>query len=179
MESDDTKTQAPRMSADTVTAICAAVIAMLALFASAWQGYETRRHNQLSVMPHLDIFGPNIEFDDEYQQNFLGLVLDSAGLGPARIVEYSLLVDGDRFTEKDISSDKLLGRLPAKSKVWWLQPGDALVVGRRRFVFAIPSDSSDSNRQEFFQALQRVRVVIKYESFYGKDYRTVEWPASK
>jgi hypothetical protein len=44
-----------RISSDTVTAIAATVIALLALIVSIWQGVTSREHNRLSVKPHLDI----------------------------------------------------------------------------------------------------------------------------
>jgi hypothetical protein len=76
-------------SPDTVTAVGAFFLAVLVLRVSVWQVSESRRHDRLAVMPHLD-FGTCSGKSEEYY----GLVLDNAGLGPALIRRFAVFVDG-------------------------------------------------------------------------------------
>lgn len=40
-----------RNYSDIILSICTIVIAIVSIVISVWEGIETRRHNQLSVMP--------------------------------------------------------------------------------------------------------------------------------
>jgi len=57
-------------SADTVTAIAAVFVAVVALGVSVWQVRESQNHDRLAVMPHLD-FGTRMGSGFDY----CGLVL--------------------------------------------------------------------------------------------------------
>jgi predicted lysophospholipase L1 biosynthesis ABC-type transport system permease subunit len=67
------------MNASIVVAICATVIAVLSLAVSVYEARATRRHDRISVRPHLALQA-NLR-----QGSQAGLQLINAGLGPAAI----------------------------------------------------------------------------------------------
>lgn len=77
------------MNAETVTAICAVVIAIASLVVSVYQTHAIRQHNHHSVRPVLQLQGgwPT--------GGKAGIRLINSGLGPAVIVESTLTVDDD------------------------------------------------------------------------------------
>jgi hypothetical protein len=81
------------MNASIVVAICATVIAVLALAVSVYEARATRRHDRISVRPFLELrVGLR-------QGSTAGLQLINAGLGPAAITKTVLTLDGDPLGE--------------------------------------------------------------------------------
>lgn len=137
----------------------------------AWQGSQFRDHLEVVMRPHLDMF-LTPEFDDYY-----GVTFDNAGGGPALIRGYTIAIGDKNYTEEDLASGKWnrdikTNNLPILSA--WLQPGDAIAVGRHRMVLGIPLNSSTETYERFMDFLGGVRITIDYESFYGKEF-TVTW----
>ena len=174
MDAATSSTAKTRLSPDAITAICATMVAVLALVVAIWQGILTREHNRLGVTPHIDIFGPSVEPDENDAPHY-GLLLDNSGLGPARIIDYTLYLDGEAFHET--RADTMHGSLKVPVKVWWLQNGDVLSAGRRRFVLALPESELQSHHSSFHNIMARVRLIVRYESFYGDQY-AAHWPAA-
>lgn len=152
------------ISSDTITAIAATVIALLALFTSIWQGATSREHNRLSVKPHLDIawIGDTA--------NEWGIRIDNAGIGPAEILEFEVSIDGTRNIEWDTESWWTVintlwpKQIPGEERPYFvlLRPGNALREGRELFLLKFgPTDSWQ------YCPLKRLSVRIKYQSIYG------------
>jgi len=74
---------------DRVTAIATVIIAVTALVVSIWQGIETRKHNRLSVRPHLVFFT-----DFSSQDSELGIFIKNNGVGLAYIKNVEISVNG-------------------------------------------------------------------------------------
>jgi hypothetical protein len=72
------------LSRVTITTSATTVIALAALVISFWTGYETRRHNRLSVKPILGIKGKTAP-GPEY-----GLILSNDGAGPALVTGWEI-----------------------------------------------------------------------------------------
>src|SRR5688572_25280527 len=79
------------LSEATVTAMSAVFIALLALTVTIWQAALTRRHNRLSVRPHLRI---DWLVSDEGTDEKVSVVLSNNGLGPAIIKRFQWKIDG-------------------------------------------------------------------------------------
>ncbi len=75
------------IGAENILAACSLFVALLALIFSIWQGAATRKHNRLSLMPHL-IFN----FRMSNREKFVEIELVNSGTGIAFLekVEYSL-----------------------------------------------------------------------------------------
>lgn len=68
---------------DDIPAIASGIIALLALFATIYQSHLSRKHNRLSVRPHLAVHS-------EENDNLFTITLRNDGLGPARIDALSI-----------------------------------------------------------------------------------------
>ena len=82
------------INAQLITAICAVVIALAALFVAVWQARATRIHNCLSVKPNLDINQVVRQSDSTVQ-----LDLGNNGIGPAIIKEFEVHIDGRKVSK--------------------------------------------------------------------------------
>ena len=69
-----------RYKANTVTSVCAVIIAVAALFVAVWSEIAIRNHNRLMVRPHLTIWRLFQEGEP-----FFRLEVRNRGLGPAFI----------------------------------------------------------------------------------------------
>ena len=84
-------------------------VAVLALVFTFWQGYSTRRHNRLSLRPHL--FFDTIMFENQEG----GLRLTNGGIGPAIADTFHVWLDnkdpGSRYDPADGGWGKLRDKL--------------------------------------------------------------------
>ncbi|WKX74581.1 hypothetical protein [Streptomyces sp. XD-27] len=119
------------MNAETVTAICAVVIAVASLVVSVYQTHAMRQHNRHSVRPILQLHrGWPVG-------GRAGLRLTNSGLGPAIVVDSTLTVDGEVIGAWNARGvDHVRERLPVRpSAVTFPRSGEG-EVGRgpgRRF----------------------------------------------
>ena len=65
------------------------VIALSALGFAIWQGYIARRHNKLSVRPHLTFTSMLLDKEPHLTVN-----IKNNGLGTAIITDYKVILDG-------------------------------------------------------------------------------------
>ena len=84
------------MSASDAFAAVAILVALAAFIVAFWQGLLTRRHNRLSVTPHLScqshLGGTSGRF---------GLTVSNFGIGPARIKQVAVFVDDEKMEGSD------------------------------------------------------------------------------
>ncbi|MDD9893285.1 MAG: hypothetical protein OXT49_07255 [Gammaproteobacteria bacterium] len=72
-----------------VVMACAVFVSCCALATSIWQAYAARKHNRLSVTPHLTTW-----FNEWYSDKKFELILMNNGVGPAKITSFKVYVDG-------------------------------------------------------------------------------------
>jgi hypothetical protein len=71
------------MPAETIVAVSGVVIAVAALLVAVWQGVVARRHNRISVTPHLRL--------DSFMGKLpLSIVLSNRGVGPAIVKDIAI-----------------------------------------------------------------------------------------
>src|SRR3990167_560763 len=80
-----------------ITGISTIVIAVCALAFSIWQGMQTRKHNKLSVRPHLTAWVKR-----DAVKRFYSIELINNGIGPALIEEFLIKVDDKVIAGKGI-----------------------------------------------------------------------------
>lgn len=142
----------------------AEIIALCALFFTAWQACIQRSHNKISVKPLL------ITDTARHKHNEAGrleLTLTNSGLGPAFIDEFSVMRDG---TECNFDEEikKVLGPLAANSSHTLLNAGYALPHNGSVALLSVnfPMDSWQ-NMDDLEKKLSGFELVIKYSSAYG------------
>jgi len=167
----------------TVWTALAVVVALLAVAATTWSGYEQRRHNRLSVLPVL-VFEK--VYVDDPSHPFVGLYLTNSGVGVARDVNLSF--DLEMPVPEGLSQAELnqvletsgpaaaLARviralLPeSPSMVVLPEMSGVLPVGEAKCILGIPEYN-----KEWVSVCEAVlssytRIVVTYRSVYGETF---------
>ncbi|MEU4554540.1 hypothetical protein [Micromonospora violae] len=152
------------MDANSVTAICATVIAVASLAVSITEARASRRHNFQSVRPllSLDCFRLN--------SGMAGIRIRNAGLGPAIIRVTTLYLDGEELGpwEKQVV-DPLRDTFAVWPNFSSLRPGKPIPVGQELIILAV-EEYDPARDAEFWAAVtQRLRIHVQYESIYGNE----------
>lgn len=154
-----------QLTLDFVVAASAAVIALAALGVSVWQGILTRRHNKLSVTPHLRLDG-HLAYDKPIE-----ITLENCGIGPAFIEQFVLELDGKEILGSRIERViKLLAALNLEHGVYFftLGPGDSVKPGDRQVLLSFPDSANNLVENEKIRAVfPRIKFLINYKSIYG------------
>ncbi|MFI6645973.1 hypothetical protein [Streptomyces sp. NPDC050504] len=145
------------MNADTITAICAVVVAVASLAAAVWQGYVTRDHNRRSVRPLVRV-GRWISKDKDLVS---GIRMANGGLGPAFIVSTRLILDGQELPPwSDACAKVLQDRSGIRLRGAIFLDGGVLAAGEVTFLIGVRP--GDVNR-----LARRLQIIVEYESLYG------------
>lgn len=137
------------------------LIAVAALVTAVWSAGATRRHNRLSVKPHLAIATWATDSIQKW-----GIVLSNDGLGPAVVRSYKIFIDGKEIPPSkwaDIAAclGEPVGRWEYAAPVGAIKPGDEC------FLFAVPREVFASESGKFYDILKRIRIRVTYASMYG------------
>ena len=149
---------------DDIPAIVSVFIAFLALFATVYQSHLARKHNRLSVAPH-------IEVHSEENDNTFIITIRNDGFGPAilgtfNIYENNNLVAGD-------------GEALIKNAFANLHRCEILATETIRTPFVLPQghtiqlvtlkfDDAIEPIDDYIES--QLRLEIKYQSFYGEEF---------
>ncbi|WP_433133503.1 hypothetical protein ACQPWW_16005 [Micromonospora sp. CA-240977] len=152
------------MDANSVTAICATVIAVASLVVSITEARASRRHNFQSVRPLLSLDCLRLN------SGLAGIRIRNAGLGPAIIRVTTLFLDGEEVGpwEKQVV-DPLRGTFAVWPNFSTLRPGKPIPVGQELMLLAI-EDYDPTRDAEFWAAVtRRIRIYVQYESLYANE----------
>lgn len=160
------------MNANTVIAICAAVIAGASLVVSVSEARAARKHDRNSVRPILKL---TTSFPAGRKA---GLILSNAGLGPAAVTASSLWLDDEPFGEFDERGvNQVRDRLSVRPSAVTLGGQPFLDTNYDRFLLSVESYNREQH-EEFYELIRtQLRVEIQYTSIYGKERFSVVHPA--
>ncbi len=151
--------------------IVALFIALVALVVAIWQGVVMRRHNRLSVKPHL-YFSIHSALGEP-----AGLRVTNGGLGPAIIKSFSLGVDNKWIddTEKGgwVEASKLLGaeKFRPVLDLGLYSPDQILDSGESQYILETPKDKRTTDTDQYLnEFVKRLSVKIDYESAYKETF---------
>lgn len=150
------------MSADTVVAVSAVVIAVASLGVSLWQARSTRQHNPHSVRPVLQL---HLGIHDGARS---GIRLINVGLGPAVVVRTLVRLDGEVIGRWDrASADTIRTGLTTHLNAVTFGENEVLAAGYSEYLLSLPT--YDASTHELIKDLldRRLAVTIHYESLYG------------
>lgn len=151
------------------------VISICALALTVYSLYATRRHNRLSVVPHLHGY-ENESTDDK------GLTysydISNNGIGPARIKKFILLRHDKAFPKgegnyvRSSISEHLGNQVNYEIKFSFNFGYDAsLRAGEtRRIVEMFFPGVKTGEEDKFWRLLKGMALRIEYESFYGQKF---------
>lgn len=149
-----------------------ALIALAALFLAIWQGYLQRKHNKLSLRPHLSFnrcvqtLSPQIK-----------LSLINAGPGPALIKNVLVYLDDVLLSSTVIDWNNIMHELQINT-IWGggnFIKGATIPPQHEIDVFLYKTTELDSHEGldvcAIQQTLNRIKVVVEYDSVYGETFR--------
>lgn len=151
---------------DDVPAIASGVIALLALFATLYQSHLSRKHNRLSIRPHLAVHG---EEGDDFT---FTVIIRNDGLGPASIEDLIIYRDGKKInangehliTKAFEGIDKCeLKSLEAISPPFILPANQAIKLA------TIEYNKNINSIDEYLEST--LRLEIPYKSSYGERFK--------
>jgi hypothetical protein len=167
--------QLVNLSADTIIAIAAVVIAASALFVAIYEARQLRKHNRLSVIPKL-----RIDACTELSKD-ITISLINSGLGPAIIKSAIVGLDTLPNVAETIGDftktwKAALLKLPAKLNIQYTATtpfrGDAFAQNEHMFLLKFHESAGASEKQEAIKSfLRRMHFIIEYESLYGDLFR--------
>jgi len=160
---------------ETWISVCASITAVAALVVSAVQSWENHKHNRLSLKPMLFI-SDEITKDNSVRE----VAIDNFGIGPARITEFQLIVDGkpvhsaSGLDEWDIAEKELGLNLPGLHYEINALDGDTSVMRVDEHLRIIGMDEGDYDRltpelrDQWSKAIKRLSVEVKFRSVYDE-----------
>jgi hypothetical protein len=157
----------------TITGISSAVIALCALALTVCQAWTTRRHNRLSVKPHLDTWSDSDEVNNNYTVKLL-----NNGIGPAVIKSFEIQVDGQPVVGEGVEPVKktlkiLFPEYQYDSHQSYVAPGYVMAAKEAHDLASVTFRGQKVPRpEEVRNAIKKARLLIHYESFYGDKYHT-------
>jgi len=163
------------MDTETVTSISAVIISLIALGATFWQARISRKHNVLSVQPHL-ISGSNLN----QRSDKIEYTLANCGLGPAKITYFAAVIDDEIYDFSFISHDQEVRQmferigLDLTGKKWSLKTHDknsAILPGSEEVILGFYDCLEDEASYQVMKSiLPRLGFVVKYKCMYGNEY---------
>lgn len=143
------------------------IIASCALVFTAWQFSIQRKHNMVSVTPHLFSFRDRERNDDSA---IITVSLINNGLGPAFIHKFEVYLDG-KVSDPDAAVKAVFGEPDGHFKYTVLGDDFALSPGQKVTLITVPFPiETGTDIKEMEQELERLEVVITYKSAYGTKY---------
>lgn len=156
------------MTSEFTIALASVVIALSALGVAIWQGYLMRKHNRLSLRPHLTFRQTLSEVNPQF-----ALELPNNGIGPAIIKDFQVLLDGEREDQFEAQGwMALLDLIGLKGRAIGASCGhdEFLAAGQSLQLIKYESLPAPIGIQELRKALRRIEVHIEYHSVYGDRY---------
>ena len=149
-------------------ALASAVVAAAALIVAVWQGVLTRRHNRLSVIPHLRI-------DSLLGGDPVEIILSNRGAGPAIIKRFHIFADkptAGTAVEQMGSALKAAGAGGLKCAFVLPRPGDFVSAGEsiRLLVY---QNVDEEQLKRINEALPKITFEYIYSSIYGSEYKLI------
>ena len=151
-------------------------VAFVALFVAIWQGVETRKHNHLSVIPHLDI----TIVSKEPESGKGGVRIINDGVGPAIIRSVKMFWKDELIIEDDESNYTKTKWLHLHKIFWpdneieanYLYPRPGAYIQPKRRIFALEVPVKQLHTPEIWCVLKHVRLEITYNDVYENVFST-------
>lgn len=157
------------MTPEFIIAVASIAIALSALAVAIWQGILMRRHNRLSLRPHLSFRQMMSETNPQFSLELL-----NNGIGPAIIKEFQVLLDGEREDHFEAHGwMALLDFIGLKDRAIGAvcDSEEFLAAGQSLQLIKYESLPAPVDTRELQRALSRIEVHIEYQSVYRNKYR--------
>lgn len=144
------------------------IIAISAVIFTAWQAFIQRRHNRVSVIPHLFTFTHR---DKNQTAARLLLQLQNNGLGPAFIKKFQIFYNGQPC-EPDAAISYALGELTKNSQRTALGTDYAMPSKERKTILAVTFPAkTEEDIEKVAEKLDKLDLLVEYQSAYGEKFK--------
>jgi len=131
--------------------IAVLIVALSAVAVAVWQAQLTRKHNQLTVKPYLDV--------DFTVEGGVTLVLKNKGEGAAIVQEFTLVANGQEFSNwedlfRSVDEDVNIGM----NRLFGFED----IIGSKEEVILCQFPDNTPKRVNII-------ITLKYESIYGEE----------
>ncbi|WP_226703623.1 hypothetical protein [Microbulbifer elongatus] len=145
----------------------AQIIAICALALTIIQAYIQRRHNVLSVRPHLSDF---VNSDRNDSSARLKAIISNNGIGPAFIESFQAYLDG-KECDPEQAVQSMLQNASVPKQFSSLGKGYAMKPGEEKTVISVIFPcKTDEDVKEMEKRLNRLDLKIEYKCSYGKKF---------
>jgi len=144
--------------------IISIIIAVCALSLTIWQGWMTRKHNQLSVMPAI------CSWNHSDEKNF-HFWIKNKGHGTAKIDEFKLFINGENVSHDDFHSlmQKRFDTLGKNTfHMGGFVDGSFFEKGELADIIKVTFDKEVEDTKSFIELTKDCELKIKYSSLYGQ-----------
>jgi hypothetical protein len=163
---------------ELIVSVASMIIALVALIVAIGDGRTSRRHDQLSVTPHLSIRS-NKKATANGQVYDAEITVENTGIGPAVIGSFQVLINGKAMTGEYggwSEARTVLGIESLGPDFYWLGKKDYVGAGETKTLFHCGAQPQDQREIQILeQALRQLSIRIEYESVYGQHYEE-QWP---
>jgi hypothetical protein len=164
------KTRRRKLAPDTITAIAAVFIALLAFVVQLCDHAESRAFNRMSVRPYLTAIRYQGREDVKY-----GIAVRNDGLGPAQIVDIQYAVDDGKYIVRSVSQvyQAVLNKYPQTNGAGFyganaMTPGSMIRAGDQVYLlYIVPSETNTPEANAFDRTLSHITIKIWYKSLYN------------
>ena len=160
------------MSADTIIAACAVVIAAASLFLAIRLGIESRRHERLATTPILRV-DRCVAYPGE-----LRLAFSNQGIGPAILDRYRIRIpSGEDFESTPDNWTRILTELGCPGAPYVassLHAGDTYAPGESCVLFQMGPFEQESLHLAIGKMLLELEPRLEYHSVFGEQFETTE-----
>lgn len=152
-------------------ASAAAIIAVCALGVSIWQGWLQRRHNILSVTPHLELVV------DGTPPSEVVIVVKNSGLGPARLESVVANVKGESISLNSRESYfRFVAALAAsgKAKVEYSVADVPSIIAAGADIQLLRialTEGVAPSKAELRESLAQTNFALEFRCMYGRKYK--------
>ena len=167
----------PNITATDYIALASAVIALSAFGTSVWQGYLTRKHNQLSVRPYVAFAFHRTE------ETVFRIVILNYGMGPAKLGKLSAKFDNEIIELHTIPSLHKLYRylFEGSTKIdhgySLFEANTILASGKENQLLDIRSVET-FDKDVLDARLKSIEFTLNYSCIYGNSYTLSGCPSA-
>ncbi|MEZ7493556.1 hypothetical protein QO198_18575 [Pseudoalteromonas distincta] len=162
------------LSLSAVTAFTSLLVAICAMFITFWQAHLSRKHNKLSVKPHIAVH--KVAITGKTPE----IRIINKGVGPAFINSINLNYNNEFFSFRDIESiERLLLKLGYPKTNFYralIVPSIISVAANSEVeLLAFPTSDKDTNfelNKKLIKKLINVKINIEYSCIYEGKYST-------
>jgi hypothetical protein len=166
---DDMETKLIEASIGTIGTLTTALIGICALGLTIYQAVLARKHNRLSVRPHLTRF---TNLTSQPGRGVLSVDLINKGIGPAFISAFEVYLDGNPITDVGAAVKEIMPTRHYHQQITTLTTDYALSAGESKSLLTLAVALDDGETvDQLEQQLSRLDLRVNYESAYEETYQ--------